>query len=131
LGYADKARGGHDWDVKDIARKEGKGIYFGSNLFGKYASARDAGNFAAGAVAQGSIMPNAFSDYGFGTYNASGNSVFGSMGMIAKDLMLYTSPMPGASQMGAVSMSIKANFGEHPLSRAGIEAGKKFIQSKR
>jgi hypothetical protein len=26
--------------------------------------------------------------------------------------------------MGATSMSLKANFGEHPLSRAGIGAGK-------
>ncbi|EKT3966587.1 hypothetical protein NTJ12_001654 [Flavobacterium psychrophilum] len=129
LGYADKARGGHDWDVKSHA--PGGNVYFGSKLFGKFASARDAGNFTAGAVAQGSIMPNAFSDYGFGTYNASGNSVFGSVKMIATDLIMLASPLPGISQMGAASMNIKANFGEHPLSRSGIEAGKKFIQSKR
>jgi len=40
--------------------------------------------------------------------------------------MQLESPMPGASKMGATSMSLEANFGEHPLSRAGIEAGKSF-----
>lgn len=45
---------------------------------------------------------------------------------VASDLMQFASPMPGASQKGAASMSLKANFGEHPLSRAGIEADKSF-----
>ena len=122
--YAIKARGGHDWDIKSDTPNGN--IYYGSNLFGSYASARDAGNFAAGAVAQMSIMPNGFSDYGFGTYNLSGNSVWGSIKSVASDLMQLASPMPGASQIGATSMIFKANFGEHPLSRAGIEAGKSF-----
>lgn len=119
-GYALKARGGHEWDIKSDTPNGN--IYYGSNLFGSYASARDAGNFAAGAVAQMSLMPNGFSDYGFGTYNASGNSVWGSIKSVASDLMTYgTNPALGASLM-----SIKANFGEHPLSRTGIEAGKSF-----
>ncbi len=118
--YALKARTGKEWDIKSDTPNDN--MYFGSNLFGSYASARDAGNFAAGAVAQMSLMPNSFSDYGFGTYNASGNSVWGSVKSIANDLMTYgTNPT-----LGSLLMSVKANFGEHPLSKAGIEAGKSF-----
>ena len=73
-----------------------------------------------------SIMPNGFSDYGFGTYNSSGNSFWGSFKSVASDLIQYISPTPGAPQMGSMSMVIKANFGENPLSKAGIAAGKEF-----
>ena len=125
--YALKAKGGGDWDLK-LLSPNGK-TSFGSNLFGKYASARDAGNFTAGAVAQMSIMPNSFSDYGFGTYNASGNNFFSSAKMIAKDLMMMASPLPSYNQVGKMSMISQTMFGEHPLSKAGIEAGKSFIKS--
>ena len=128
IEYAIKARGGGDWDIKTDS-PNGK-TSFGSNLFGKYASARDAGNFAAGAVAQMSIMPNGFSDYGFGTYNASENNFLNSAKMIAKDMMMLFSLMPVYYQKGVMSITLKANFGEHPLSSAGIEAGKSFIQSQ-
>ncbi|MFK5284056.1 hypothetical protein ACI3PL_31205, partial [Lacticaseibacillus paracasei] len=48
--YAAMARGGGDWDLKKHTPNGNSS--FGSMLFGKYASARDAGNMAAGAVAQ-------------------------------------------------------------------------------
>ncbi|MEN2399264.1 DUF6443 domain-containing protein [Flavobacterium sp. MC2016-06] len=120
--YAYNARTGKDWDVKNHTPNDN--WYYGSNLFGSYASARDAGNFAAGAIAQLSLLPTSFSDYGFGTYNASGNSVWGSIKMLVKDLLLVSNPTTRGT--GASSMFIKANYGENPLSSAGIEAGKNF-----
>ena len=71
--YISKAQGGGDWDMK--RRSPNGNIAYGSLLFGKYASARDAGNFTAGAFTQMQVLvPNAFYDYGFGLYNQSGNN---------------------------------------------------------
>ncbi|MEA1980490.1 MAG: hypothetical protein U9N54_05910 [candidate division Zixibacteria bacterium] len=124
LGYAGKARGGHDWDIKT---KSPGGSYYGSKLYGKYASARDAGNFAAGAIAQKSIVPNLISDYGFGTYNMSGNNVGKLVFMITTDAVLFSiSPV-----IGLGSILYKAKFGEDKLSRSGIEAGKSYIQNQK
>lgn len=93
-------------------------------MFGKYASARDAGNFAAGMVAQQSMLPNAFFDYGYGLYNMSGNNFATSALLLFSDLMLlHRYPYIGASVMLR-----RARFGEHPLSRMGIEAGKNFFR---
>jgi len=121
--YALKARGGHDWDIKS---KSKEGVYYGSKLYGKYASARDAGNFAAGAVAQMSIIPNAILDYGFGTYNMSGNNVGKSILMVGGDAALFRlSPILGLS-----SFTYKALCGEDKLSKMGIEAGKTYIKKR-
>lgn len=78
--YAAKAGGGNDWDIKAHSPR---GIGYGSKLFGKYASARDAGNFAAGAVAANSYWPGFMIDYGFGLYNMSGNNASRSKEMLA------------------------------------------------
>ncbi|MCD8413257.1 DUF6443 domain-containing protein [Tenacibaculum finnmarkense] len=123
--YAMKARGGKDWDIK--TKSPNGNVYYGSKLFGKYASARDAGNFAAGAIAQKSLVPNSIINYGFGTYNLSNNNISKSLKMIGSDLLKLSSPTTLGT--GLSNMSLKANFGEHPLSKAGIEAGKKNIKN--
>jgi hypothetical protein len=119
--YALKARGGHDWDIK--TKTPNGNIYFGSLLFGKYASARDAGNFTAGAVAQISTVPNGILDYGFGTYNQSGNKVGLSLLKITSDILITIAVPP----IGTSSIMNTIINGEDKLSKAGIEAGKEFI----
>ncbi|MBK7110629.1 MAG: hypothetical protein IPH61_16335 [Bacteroidetes bacterium] len=121
IEYGWNARSGHDWDIKTKA--PGGNPYYGSKLYGKYASARDAGNFTAGAVAQKSIVPNIILDYGFGTYNISGNSVGKSFLMIATDVINITfSPVEGT---GIILDKVN---GEDKLSRMGIEAGKSYFK---
>ena len=124
LGYGIKARSGHTWDIKK--HTPNGNVYYGSKLYGKYASARDAGNFAAGAVEQLSSISNYVIDYGYGVYNESNNSVLGSVGIIAKDLF-NLSVMPG---MGEVNIVTTIVAGENPLSKKGIEAGKDYIKNK-
>jgi RHS repeat-associated protein len=125
--YAIKARDGHEWDIK-IKTPNGN-VYFGSLLFGKYASARDAGNFTAGAVAQKSIIDNRILDYGFGTYNQSGNKVGKSLIQIAGDILFSIMP----DTQGQAEYEIKNTIlnGEDKLSKAGIEAGKEYIKNKK
>ncbi|WP_326371369.1 RHS repeat domain-containing protein [Flavobacterium sp. SUN046] len=118
--YADKTRSGHVWDIKKDAPNEN--IYYGSNLFGKYASARDAGNFTAGAVAQMQVLiPNAVPDYGFGVYNQSGNNPMKAL------ILMYLQWKNPIENWNSIKNS--AINEEHPLSKAGIEAGKTFIKS--
>ncbi len=124
FGYALKARGGHAWDIK--THTPNGNPYYGSKLFGKYASARDAGNFAAGAVAQKSIIPNLIIDYGFGTYNLSGNSVGKSLLMIGTDATIFNIN----AVFGAGIIYYKAKYGEDKLSRVGIETGKMYIKNR-
>ncbi|WP_156810144.1 RHS repeat-associated core domain-containing protein [Nitritalea halalkaliphila] len=64
--YAGKAGTNGDWDLKSNTSN-------GSLLYGKYASPRDAGNFAAGAVAQMSGL-EPIAQFGYGAYNMTGNS---------------------------------------------------------
>lgn len=119
--YISKARGGGDWDLKTDT-PNGHTSY-GSLLFGKYASARDAGNFTAGAFAQMQVLvPNAFYDYGFGLYNQSGNN-------FKKSVVMGFIHLTQAQKFNFKPMINTAKNGEHPLSRAGIEVGKSFIKS--
>lgn len=125
--YAYNARYGQKWDLK--SQTGGKGSYFGSKLFGKYASARDAGNFLAGAMAELSILPNGMIDYGYGVYNLSDNKIMKSIEMVAGDVMeLLFRPPLFKGKLPAYDMKVTAASGEHPLSRAGISAGKDFIK---
>ena len=108
-------------------QKSGETPYFGSKLFGKYASARDAGNFAAGAVAQKSNLPNIVLDYGFGTYNLSGNSKGKSALLVVTDVLIFgLNPLAGAG-----SAYYKAQYGKNPLTKMGIEVGKSYILNKK
>jgi RHS repeat-associated protein len=74
------------YDIKkDAISKEG-GIYYGSQITnGIYSSARDAGNFLAGAVSERGIFKNELIAYGFGAYNASGNNAKAVLVTIAID----------------------------------------------
>lgn len=123
LEYAIKAGGGNTWDIK-AHTPNGTTESFGSLLFGKYSSARDAGNFAAGAVAQMSAIPNGVLDYGFGTYNLSKNKYGKSMLMVISDYEVFkVNPT-----VGVAVVLYKAKYGESPLSKVGIDAGKSFIK---
>jgi hypothetical protein len=72
--YAANARSSNSkkeykYDIKYQAKKIHGSIYYGSLLYGDvYASARDAGNFAAGMIQDRSIVPNFLSSMGFGAY---------------------------------------------------------------
>lgn len=99
----------------------GQSFYYGSKLYGKYASARDAGNFAAGAVAQSSSLPNFVFDYGFGLYNISGNNKYKTAGL--GYLNFISGPV-----LGGIGARYISRYGEDKLTRAGIEAGKGFIK---
>ncbi len=125
--YILKAGGGGDWDIKSNAYDAGLGYYYGSKLFGKYASARDAGNFTAGAVAESSSLPNIFWDYGYGVYNQSKNSPSNSIKIAISDLY-YFGKDPNV--LKAV-IKVRAQHGEDILSKAGIEAGKAHIKGKK
>jgi len=77
----------------DIKTKTPNGnVYYGSLLYGKYVSARDAGNFVAGAVAQKSIISNRIIDYGYGTFNQNNNDVGKSLLQIAGDVLFFIMP---------------------------------------
>jgi len=65
--YKTNAGQNGDWDIKSNTQN-------GSLLYGKYASPRDAGNFAAGAFAQSKGMLSQGIQYGYGAYNMAGNS---------------------------------------------------------
>ncbi len=125
LRYGWNARGKAVWDLKYTANQKFKTYGYGSNLFGKFASARDAGNFLAGAVTQRSYLPNSFIDYGFGTYNISNNSVFASCLLVATDAFI-TSRIP---VVGAAFIGLKTTTGENKLSKMGVEAGRNYIKS--
>ncbi len=128
MEYGIKARGGGEWDIKTKAPglTQGAKAFYGSLLFGKYASARDAGNFIAGAVQEESVMPNGFFEYGYGTYNLSNNSAPISLLRVERDFILLA--IPPLLPMGLQSVKNAMN-GEVPQSQTGIDAGKAYIKN--
>jgi len=76
VDYALHAGNNQPWDLKSqVPGTEYSGsIIFDDKNEKVYGSRRDAGNFLAGAKAQRSILPTKLLLYGFGAYNASGNS---------------------------------------------------------
>ncbi len=117
--YSKKAGSNGPWDIK--AHTPNGNPYFGSMLWGKYASARDAGNFAAGLVAVRSNIPTIVIDYGFGLYNQSGNNKKVAVAKGVGDYLLSSiSPVAGV-----MNFLRRAYTGEDKLTRDGIEARKK------
>ncbi|MGP1515923.1 MAG: RHS repeat-associated core domain-containing protein [Bacteroidales bacterium] len=111
------------WDIKQHSPS---GVYGGSLLFGKYASARDAGNFAAGAVAELSGYPN-LAEYGYGLYNMSGNNPIRALQNIVSDAkLLLRNP-----SVGYQNILNRINNGEDKLSKTGISVGRNYIKSAR
>lgn len=93
-------------------------------LWDKYASARDAGNIAAGIVAKSSNIPTIIIDYGFGLYNESGNNKLLSGIRGIRDL-INLSTVPQAT----IPKILTTVFtGEDKLTRAGINVGKNIYK---
>jgi len=123
--YQSKAGEGGVWDLKAHTPNGSK--YYGSNLYGKYASARDAGNFAAGMVSVKSIVPTGIVDMGFGAYNMTGNSKLGT-GIITSVVGVATVFVP---PLGIGAGYLIGRYGEDKLSRAGIVAGQNYQRNKK
>lgn len=119
--YSKKAGTGGEWDIE--SHTPDKNPYFGSVLWGKFASARDAGNMAAGIVASGSSIPTIVIDYGFGLYNQSGNNKKVAAAKGLGDYFLGTV----SSLIGVGNFLRRAFTGEDKLTRDGINAGKKVF----
>ena len=115
IEYAINARGGHVWDIKTKTPDLNPG--YGSLLYGKYASGRDAGNFVAGAFAIQSGSPD-FVNYGYGLYNASKNNIWGAACLFFRNVMIQ----PVADNYDAIYNYYKC-YGEDALSKAGQNAG--------
>ncbi|MCX2491832.1 hypothetical protein OQX63_00005, partial [Pedobacter sp. PF22-3] len=120
--YAKKAGTKGDWDIK--THTPNGNAYYGSLLWDKYASARDAGNIAAGIVAKSSNIPTIIIDYGFGLYNESGNNKLLSGIRGIRDL-INLSIVPQAT----IPKILTTVFtGEDKLTRAGINVGKNIYK---
>jgi RHS repeat-associated protein len=118
IEYAGKAGTNGDWDLKSNTTN-------GSLLFGKYASPRDAGNFAAGAIGQMSgIEPVA--QFGYGAYNMSGNNKT-LTGLVTGVVGLTTLINP---PLGLGAAYLIGNYGEDKLTQRSIDLGKQFIKRK-
>ncbi|MGP1994270.1 DUF6443 domain-containing protein [Zobellia laminariae] len=121
VDYGLNAGNGEEFDIKLDAVKEGKagGIYYGSQIKdGVYASARDAGNFAAGAKADNSIFSNSDIMYGYGAFNTGGNNAKNALFSIVSDLIIRISG-------GDKGLLQAPSYGEDKQSYLGINAGMK------
>lgn len=109
-----KQGGGKEWDIKghspDGSTMFGSILGTGANGTNIYASARDAGNFAAGAVADDSYLPTSTLLNGFGAYNASGNSAVSAVFVFAGNIRGHY-------------LDRSPTHGEDPLSYKAIESG--------
>ncbi|MCD9020187.1 LamG-like jellyroll fold domain-containing protein, partial [Parachryseolinea silvisoli] len=125
--YALNAGHGERFDVKSDARTKFGTYYYGSVLYtdvhgGKvFASARDAGNFAAGMVQQNSIIPNYIIGVGFGGFNKSNSKFFGALLALEK---FFIDPMP--SNGVPISPLRAPHYGEAKASSLGIMSGRAY-----
>ncbi len=118
IEYQSKAGLGGEWDLKSNTSN-------GSLLYGKYASPRDAGNFAAGAVAQMSSFTEIV-QFGYGAYNLSGNSKV-KTGAITVGVGILTVLNP---VLGITTATLIGKYGEDKLSQRSIDIGKQYIKNK-
>jgi len=121
--YSTMAGSNQDWDIKSKV-PAGRNSAYGSLLWGKYASARDAGNMVAGIVAENSYFPTIVIDYGFGQYNQSGNNKRTAIGLGIRDIIMSSILPP----VGIYQFLKTALTGEDKLTRDGINAGKKIFR---
>jgi RHS repeat-associated protein len=117
MEYQSKAGKGGDWDIKNK-------IANGSLLYGKYASPRDAGNFAAGAVAGSSLFED-WAQVGFGYYNIFQNKKMMFGALLATGVTSVLAPGIGGLLYGV------GKNGEDILTQRSIDIGKKYIKSKK
>ena len=116
--YASKAQSGGDWDIK-------RHYDMGSLLFGKYASPRDAGNFAAGYFSASKGALSLGIDFGYGFYNIAGNNIART---IINAALFVSTPLPLLGKI-AVADCIR-KYGEDKISRLSQEVGKQYYYSE-
>ncbi|GAB4044785.1 RHS repeat domain-containing protein [Spirosoma jeollabukense] len=121
INYGLNAGNGQEFDLKERAVRQGRagGFYNGSTIFTQngenvYASARDAGNFLAGAKADKSFAPNELVMYGFGVFNASGNNFRNVPEVLLNEMIINAS---------GGSLLQPPHYGEDRQSGLGIQAG--------
>jgi len=111
------------YNIKKEAAKEFGTVSYGSMLYisnsGEpvYASARDAGNFVAGMMADQSYFPTSIIMRGFGAYNESGNSYLGLTLLSMEYYFLSAGASPELSPLH------NAPYGENYGSYLGIQSG--------
>ncbi len=137
VSYAYNARSKKEckWNFK--GNTPNNNVSYGSLLYGKYASARDVGNFGAGIVKARSSADPDFIQYGYGKYNESGNSIWRTFMGVLLDYHLLsgqsgTNPAESYYNMkfGQERMQKTIEHGENPLSQAGIDAGFNYWKSR-
>ena len=117
--YMKNAQSKGIWDLKEQEKYKNRG----SLLFGKYASPRDAGNFAAGYFSASRGVFSPVIDFGYGFYNISGNDK--TRTCINASLFLGT-PLPISSK--GVAFVLIGHFGEDKISRLSQKAGKQYYR---
>jgi hypothetical protein len=116
VDYAFNARPGKKYDVKTLTKDWAGGVYYGSKLYTKsgtsiFASARDAGNFAAGLMGQKSLLGADLIKLGFGAFNAAGND------------MVMGAFLALGELTGIYPMLLPPHFGENLGTGVAIDAG--------
>lgn len=116
--YISKAGKNGVWDIKSKVEN-------GSLLFGKFASPRDAGNFAAGAIAQMSGLEPVV-QFGYGAYNLTGNNKV-LTGLLTVAVVNLSLAVPS---VGIPAGYLIGKYGEDKLSQRSIDIGKNYIINK-
>ena len=130
--YALNAGQTEKYDIKHKAFQKYGSVYYGSALYGEggdiiYASARDAGNFAAGMVQQRSILPNYMTSVGFGAFNYAGSKGKGFLYALEK-FFLDTNPDPFG--FGPSSPLRPPYYGEDKGTALAIEKGRAHYKAR-
>ena len=120
IEYMQNAQGGGDWDLKTQPEYKNKG----SLLFGKYASPRDAGNFAAGYFSASNGWASPIIDFGYGFYNISGNNTTRTL---INALFFVSTPV--SLPMKNIAFQYIRFFGEDSISRISQNAGKEYYNT--
>lgn len=121
------AGSGELYDFKNQAPSYNK--YYGSIMLGKYASARDLGNFAAGIIKANSFIGANLVQWGYGTYNITKNK-WDIIGVMCYDWLLLNSNDYKARKRGLNSF-INHSFSEDTFSQHGIDAGYNFWNNRK
>ena len=115
MGKAGNENG--DFNIKN--RAPGRNVYYGSKAYGKYVSARDAGNILAGRFAKWCSIPTPIIKYGYGRFNEAGNNFSSLTGLCIQDLFkCFMNP-----GIAPLLLLYHGNFGENRCSQNGINAG--------
>ncbi|WP_342087777.1 RHS repeat domain-containing protein [Dyadobacter sp. OTU695] len=117
--YFNRAGTNGDWDLKTHVSN-------GSLLYGRYASPRDAGNFAAGAVAELSFIEPII-QFGYGAYNLTNNNK-PLTGLLSASVGALTLWSPG---VGIGVGYLIGKYGESKLTQRSIDIGKNFIRKQK